>query len=216
MARKKSSIKPDVETLQNDPGYILLLELDFNNLIPFVLKNIRKKSLITFFYAGINLAMLTFIFWYLIQEIIGAEMVWKQILGQSITGILTGTILIIPVHELIHGLVYRLLGAKKIQFGADMQQFIFFVTADRFPVSANQLFLLALSPFLVINSITILLLLFWMPNLLLFAALFLLSHNIMCIGDFAVVNYVMQEKGRVYNFDVISERKSYFYKVLLR
>jgi hypothetical protein len=206
--------KPDVETLRDDDGYDLILELDFNDMIPFVLKNIKRKSALSILYAGINLAMFSFIAFCLINGIKSESMVWGPVLRQVLTGIVAGTILIIPVHELLHGLVYRLLGAKKIRFGTDLQQFIFFVTADRFPVSGREIIYLALTPFMVINIITIFIIVTWFPHLMLFSLFFLLSHNMMCIGDFAIVNYVMQEKRRIYNYDVVDERKSYFYQVL--
>jgi len=206
--------KPDVETLRDDHGYDLILELDFNDMIPFVLKSIKRKSALSIIYAGINLALLLFIAFYLINGIKSVSLAWGPVLRQILTGIFAGTILIIPIHELLHGLVYRILGAKKIRFGTDLQQFIFFVTADRFPVSGREIIYLALTPFTAINIITIFIIVTWFPHLMLFSLFLLLSHNMMCIGDFAMVNYVMQGNKRIYNYDVVDERKSYFYRVL--
>lgn len=214
MKFRSSAIKPDVETLKNDHGYDLILELDFNDMIPFVMKSIRRKSAVSFFYAVINLALLSFIVLFLIKGIKNSSLEWRPVLRQMVSGTFAGTLLIIPIHELLHGLVYRIVGAKKIRFGVDLQQFIVFVTADRYPVSGSEIIYLALTPFIVINAITILLIVFCFPHLILFSSFLLLSHNIMCIGDFAVVNFVMQEKMKIYNYDAVDEEKSYFYKVL--
>ncbi|MCK5134435.1 MAG: DUF3267 domain-containing protein [Bacteroidales bacterium] len=209
----KSTGRPDVNKLKNDPSYRQILELDFNDMIPFVLYNIRKKSFFSLIYAGINIAMLVFIALYIIWGIFGSQHTWSAVIKQSVAGIVAGSILVIPIHELLHGLAYRFLGAKKIRFGADMQQFIFFVTADRYPVSGKELYFLALTPFVMINAATIVLIAACFPQVILFPAFLLLSHNIMCIGDFAIVNYVHNHAhGRVFTFDETERKKSYFYE----
>ena len=128
MASMRSSRTPDIEKLQRDPGYRQILELEFSNMIPFVLSNIRKKGLISFLYVAINVASLAFIILYVIWSLVQFQLTWATVIKQSLSGIFAGSILIIPVHELLHGLAYRILGARKIRFGADLQQFIFFVT----------------------------------------------------------------------------------------
>lgn len=211
----RSTRNPDVKRLQTGAGYRQILELDFNDMIPFVISNIKRKGIASFLYMGINMLSIIYIIFYIISGLMSSEITWQLILRQSLAGLFTGTILIIPIHELLHGLVYRFLGANKIRFGADMKQFIFYVTADSHPVSGRNMFLLALTPFIVINSITIALVLTWFPQTLLFAAFLLFSHNIMCIGDFAVVNFVQLKKGRIYNYDDIEKKKSYFYEELI-
>ena len=121
-------------------------------------------------------------------------------------------VLVIAPHELLHGLAYRIIGARKISFGADLQQFIFYVTASRFPISKHQLVFLAMTPFILINVIVTALTLAWASQFTLFSASLLLCHNIMCIGDYAIVNYVYQQAGKVFSYDVVNERKSYFFE----
>ncbi len=212
----KSPGRPDVEKLKSDPGYRQILELDFNDMIPFVLSNIRKKGIPSLVYAAINVAMLVFIALYLIPGFIGPHLTWSVMIKQSLTGIFAGSILVIPFHELLHGLAYRILGARKIRFGMDMKQFIFFVTADRYPVSGKELYFLALTPFMIINICIISAIATLFPQGILFAAFLLLSHNIMCIGDFAIANYVSTHAhGRVFTFDETEQKKSYFFEELL-
>ena len=208
---KRKLKRMEASQLENNPGYRRVLELDFGEMIPFVLTHIRKRSIISYFYAAVNLGLFTMLLYSLIRGLAMDRLTWSQVFKQSITGILAGSFLIIPVHELIHGIAYKILGAKKIHFGADMKQFIFFVTVDRYPVSGNQLYLLAMLPFLLINLVAAVFLFLWMPQLYLFFSFLLLSHNIMCIGDFAVVNYVYHLPGKVYSFDNVEEKKSYFF-----
>lgn len=208
---KGKTNKIDVARLERDPAYRKILELDFGEMIPFVLVQIRRRSIFSFLYAGINLCLFIFLLYYIVYGLTAGGLTWSGLFRQTVTGILAGSFLIIPVHELIHGVAYRILGARKIHFGADMQQLIFYVTVDRYPVSGKQLYLLAMMPFVLINISAALILLLWAPQFLLFAGFFLLSHNIMCIGDFAVANYVHHIPGKVYSYDVVSEKKSHFF-----
>lgn len=203
---------PDVDTLRSDPSFRLVLELGFEEVIPFVFKQIRTRGAISTLYMGVNLLMLGIILVTLLTGLADRSMTWGSLFRQSITGILAGSVAMIPVHELLHGLVYRLLGAKKIRFGADLRQFLFFVTADRHTISGSQLHLLALAPFLVINLTALVLTLTLLPDVLLFSAFLLLSHNIMCIGDFAISNFVWNAPKKLYSFDEPELRRSYFYE----
>ena len=208
----KADRNPGVETLRSGKEYQLVQELGFQEMIPFVLSHIRERGIMSLIYLGVNLGMLIVIVLYIFAGFLDQQLTWGGLIGQSLAGIFTGSILVIPLHELVHGVAYRLLGAKKIRFGADFQQFIFFVTADRYPVSGRQLHFLALAPFVVINILTIALTLSLFPQKLLFSGFLLLSHNIMCIGDFAIANYVQRADRKLYSFDEPDEKKSYFYE----
>jgi hypothetical protein len=204
--------RPDVNTLQNDPRYRKILELDFSEMTPFVLNNIGGKEKVSVLFMGLNLGTVIFIVAYVMWGLTGDHFDSGTVFWQMLGGVLAGSILIIPPHELLHGAAYRLLGARHIRFGVDFQQFIFFVTADRFPISRNELRLLAMAPFVVINTICIALTAAWLRDWTLFTATLLLSHNIMCIGDFALTSFANKHKGGLYTFDEIEKKKSYFYQ----
>ncbi len=205
---------PDVETLRSNPAYQLVLELGFQDMIPFVMTQIKKKGFFSWLYLTVNLTMLTLALIYSVRGLIDESLTWKRAILQTVTGIAAGSFLIIPIHEMLHGLAYRILGARKIIFGADPGQLIFFVTADRYPVSGNQVHLLTLTPFICINLLTIAAILFLWPGGVLFSAFFLLSHNLMCIGDFAISGFIARTGGKVFTFDEPERKKSYFYKEL--
>ena len=214
-ASARASRIPGVKELQNDPSFRQILELDFNDMIPFVLSNIKRRGIISFFYALVNIGSLVAIVLFLVLELAESHLSWISILKQFAAGVFTGSILVIPVHEFLHGMAFWILGSKKITYGADMQQLIFFVTADRFPVSGRELLFLAKTPFLVINTITIIIVMVWLPQMILFSAFFLISHNLMCIGDFAMVNYVLLQGKKIYTFDEVLGKKSYFYEKMV-
>ena len=203
---------PGVEALRTDPKYRLVDEFSFEDMIPFVFTHIKEKGIMSTIYMAVNLLMLLLVVLIVMVELTGEIISWRILIGQTLAGIASGSILVIPVHEMLHGLTYRILGARKIQFGIDIKQFIFFVTADRCPVSGVQLYFLALTPFAVINLATIVINSLIYPEMILFSAFFLLSHNLMCIGDFAVANYVWRKKGKLYTYDEPEKKKSYFYE----
>lgn len=203
---------PDVEKLRSDPAYHLILELGFQDMVPFVLSQIKRRGFYSWFYFIVNLAALAIILIFSIKGFFDQSLAWKKFALQAVSGIVAGSFFIIPIHELLHGLAYRLLGARKIIFGADLSQMIFYVTANSFPVSGNQVHILTLTPFIIINLVCILLTALLFPGGLLFSAFFLLSHNIMCIGDFAISGFIARTGGRVYTFDEPKIKMSYFYK----
>jgi hypothetical protein len=207
-------LRPDTETLEKGTGYRKILELDFTEIIPFVISNIRKRSAIPLFYLIFNTASLLFIIIFTIGSIRNGQINAGRAGWQIILGIVAGSILVIPPHEILHGLAYWLLGARKIRFGMDLQQFIFYVTADRFPISRKELAFLAMTPFVVINLLIITLTVTWVPQLTLFFTTMLVSHNIMCIGDFAMISYAFSRKGKLYTFDDVDKKKSYFFERL--
>jgi len=203
---------PDVDTLQNESLYRKILELDFSEMTPFVLNNIKGREKVAVLYMALNLATLAFIIVYVVWGLTWGHFDGGKVFLQMMVGVLAGSILIILPHEILHGLAYRLLGARQIRFGVDFQQFIFFVTADRFPISRNELRFLALTPFAVINAVVITLTATLFTEWTLLSATLLLSHNIMCIGDFALTSYANKCKGELYTYDEIENKKSYFYE----
>ncbi len=209
---KTSKHKPDVATLQQENGYRMLLELDFSEMIPFVLSNIRLRGFFSFFYISFNVCFLFFIVLYTLWSVRNGSMNAGNIFWQILAGVLVGSIGVIPPHELLHGLAYRVLGARKIKFGADLQQFIFYVTADRFPISKRELAFLAMAPFVIINLVLIILTAVWFSQITLFSASLLLCHNLMCIGDFAMTSYAYSKKGKLYTYDDTEKKKSFFFE----
>ena len=203
--------RPDVDTLQNENLYRKILELDFSEMTPFVLNHIGGKEKVAVIFMGMNLATALFILIYIVWALAADQMDGGRVFWQILGGIFSGSILIIAPHELLHGLAYRLLGTRHIRFGVDFQQFIFFVTADRFPISRNELRFLALTPFAVINAAIISVTAIWFTEWTLLSATLLLSHNIMCIGDFALLSFANKHKGEIYSYDEIEKKKSYFY-----
>ena len=118
-------------------------------------------------------------------------------------GVLAIVPLVVP-HELIHGLVFKLLGAPRVAYGADWRRLVFHAAAPGHPLTPQEMNLVALAPFALLT-----------PPLLAWVALApaawsyvgigaLLMHTQGCLGDFAMVNYFVRERprgGEVLTFD---------------
>jgi hypothetical protein len=187
-------------------------KLEFDNMIPFVLEQIKRRGAASIFYLMVNAGMLVLIPFLIWSTISSGAMTWPRLILHGFGGAIGGSLLVIPFHEVIHGVAYWLIGARRIKFGVDLQQFIFYVTADRYPVSTKQVTFLALLPFALINLVTIGIVWFIAPDAIIFATIFLLMHNLMCIGDFAIVNFLWRHGGKVYTYDEPEKKVSYFFE----
>ncbi|TAF66939.1 MAG: DUF3267 domain-containing protein [Cytophagales bacterium] len=124
--------------------------------------------------------------------------------------------LLIPLHELIHGLAYRLVGAKKVSYGANLKKFIFYALADKFVVSYKEFIIVALAPFLVVYLVNIILFLV-LPTTGAYACLGLtFVHSLLCGGDFGLLSFFHENKSKqLVTYDDVAKQASYFYSLYL-
>lgn len=131
---------------------------------------------------------------------------------QLATGILFCFTLLIVLHELLHGIAYKLMGAKKIYFGAILSQFIFYAGSDQERFDGRKFRFIALFPFVCILMLGLICLLLF-PEYFLIILTVLFIHTIFCGGDFAVLNFMEQYKlSEIYTFDSREKRETYFYQ----
>jgi len=106
-----------------------------------------------------------------------------------------------------------LLGAKKIRFGADLKQMIFYATAEDFVGGKSEFTIVALAPFVVINFISLFTAVFIFPQNWIFFLSLLLFHNVMCIGDFSMLSFFERHNDKeVYTFDDLKTMTAWFYE----
>jgi hypothetical protein len=196
---------PSIEGLKNDPQFVRAEVIDHDNLMPFVQAYFLRLNPVMVIFALINLASLAAWIFFARQVQDGSGMLFTFILA------LVGVLPLIPLHEWIHGLVYRLQGARDVRYGGSLRKFYFYAIAHRFVVSAGQLVVLALAPLVVISLLCILLA--WLtPLLRSFALALLFVHATAASGDFAILSYLWEQRGKtVYTFDDAETRQSYFY-----
>ena len=124
-----------------------------------------------------------------------------------------GLLVYLVLHELVHGIVYKLLTHEKLTFGISMT--VAFCGVPNIYVSKKTALLAVFAPF-VVFSITFLLCIFLIPDStikLLFIILFGL-HFGGCIGDLYVGFILLKNKGKILVND--TGPKQTFYREVLR
>ena len=206
-------MKISPQEIITDEQFQLIHILSYENVISFVFSHIKKINLATILFFFFNILFLLFGFFKVLEFVASGFISWKYVLLNIFLGFIFYPVLLIPIHELIHALMYKLIGAPKIKFGTDLSQYIFYVAADNYVINFKELLWVALAPFFLISGFF--LLAFHLnhgPYAISFICT-LIAHGTMCIGDFAVLSFFLENGHKdVVNFDKIEEKKSYFYK----
>jgi len=206
-----TSIK--AEDLSDSLKFRKLHELQYDGIVPFVFENIKKKTLSSRFYLFINALYLILLIGITIYGFSSSIINLRQYAINIFWSFAAGSFFVIPFHEGFHGLAYKILGASRIHFGADMRQMLFYVAADRFVIDRKGFYMVALAPFSVINLASLLTMFFVGFYGIVFILSFCLLHNVMCIGDFAMISFYQQNKQKeLYTYDDHKGRISYIYE----
>jgi hypothetical protein len=200
-----------VEDLDDKTKYRQVAAISYHDLIPFILDQLRKKSVLMVSYWCLSIFLLLLAV--RIRIYISGYFPIDKIFIHSLLGSIILPVLIIPVHELLHILPYWLSGARRIRVGMDLKQYLFYVTAHRYVASPAQFKIVALVPFLAI-SLASALLIFYLPGLWKWSlSLFLFVHTTMCAGDFALLNfYYINRNKKIYTWDDADQKIAYFYE----
>lgn len=194
-----------VENLEAE-GYTLQSILTHSEIGNFIKPYFFRRNPVMIFYGVFSLSLLVISVYSLIES--GAFLTH---LSEFSLGIAL-FFLLVPIHELIHGFMYRRAGATKVSYKAEWKKLIFYAMADKFVTYKVPFLYIALAPFVIINSMLILVI-FLAPASQYFiwmGALFM--HTGGCSGDFALISYfyTFWEKDPV-TFDDVKMKVSYFY-----
>ena len=201
---------PRIEELDDSSAYEKVLTLPYGEIAPFVIGHLTRPTLpmiSVWIIAGASL-FLTVWFW----PGLNYPSAGPGIAAGLATGIILLPLLLIPVHEGLHLIPFRLAGAKDIRFGADLRQGIIYVTAHRFVAGTRLFSIVALTPLIIITAAFTALILFsldwwkWILSITLFV------HSTMCAGDTALMGFMNSFAGRrVYTWDDADKNEAYFY-----
>lgn len=190
------------------PEFTLLAEMTHASLAEFVIDHfLRKTSWLTRAHHAMSAATVTAV-------IVVANLTdrsWKACLADLGLALLALFVLVLPVHELLHAAAYRLTGARDIRWDYSLRMAAVWVTAHRFVVTTRPFLLVALAPFVVINSALIAGAIVF-PKLAVFLLFVLLWHLHGSIGDWSLLNFIWLHRERgFWTFDDADEGKSYFF-----
>lgn len=147
----------------------------------FIGAQIKKRS----FTINIYLVFMFVLSWVLISIFI--SIFSGNLLYQLGLGVFSG-LLLIPLHELLHGVYLRALGCNSIDFEWDLFKFRFSCFSNGFVLSKNEYHLFLLAPFITITASLLLLVCFYSQFAVFFLSM-LLMHSSMSAGDFSLVNF---------------------------
>lgn len=202
-----------VDELRQDPRFECWLSLRHEDILPFVQEEFSHRTAILRFYIFLNILLLLLMIalgaWQAYQGLITAG----KIVQFSTLGLALALTVLVPVHEGIHGLAYKMAGAPRVQFGSDIRKFIFFAMADHFVVGRRQFHLVALAPFAAINFFSLLGIFFAPLTYQWLLMGVLLMHTGACAGDFAMLSFFRRHRQEeIYTYDDVAGGMSYFFR----
>lgn len=204
-------MKPTPEEITTGDRYKLILSLEYSEVAEFVLAQLKIRNPVVMLLLLCTTAALI---WTVILSVDIAEYVtFVSILPWSVMGLIVFPILLIPVHEALHVLIFFVFGGRDIRAGADIRNFIVYVTAHRHVVESRPFIAIAFFPFAVITSALLISLWHvtheWQWSL----SLTLLAHTTMCAGDFAMgAFYYANRDKRILTWDDADKKIAYFYE----
>ena len=199
-----------IRTPQEMSGYQQVAIVDHKELIEFVREGLKAQNLISISYWIFNLVFIGFTAFVFAHQLTAGEFAhWDDGLAHLGLGIAVA-FLLVPIHEGIHGLVYKWLGAPKVQYTVNFRKFYFTAQADMFVISGREFLALAFAPFAVL-TLTFFLLMIIFPNLVLFGCGVLIAHTAACSGDFGLAAFVFNyRKADLRTWDDFKAARSYF------
>lgn len=199
------------ESLENN-GYTLIDKLDHKELVPFVQQYLFRMRFWPVFYLGINIILLATIGLMVGTGVsIRADFNTNEALGKAAMGFALA-FLLIPLHEFIHAIAYRLCGAKEISYDADLKKLIFMAITHRFVVGAGEFRFVAIAPFAFITLLGFAVMPFLQGYYIYTALGLIFTHATFCGGDFSILAYLDFHKDKeVVTWDDKVNKVSWFY-----
>jgi hypothetical protein len=200
-----------LEDLDDQTKFRQILRIPYNELIGFILSQLRKKSGLTFFFWSVCIVNL--IITAIVRINISGVYPISDILIHSALGLLIFPVLCIPLHEALHIVPYYISGARNIRVGMDMKQYLFYVTAHRYVASPLQFRIVAIMPFMIISVVSAITVVYVPWGWKWSVSLFMLAHTTMCASDFALLNfYFLNRKKKIYTWDDADQKVAFFYE----
>lgn len=178
--------------MKTENEYSLKDTMSHTDIVGFIKPLMKKRNVYTRIY---NYTMMAGLFlvgaWAGI--VLSAGEYKFQVINHFFLGAMLG-VLMIPLHEWIHGVAYKIMGAESVQYRANWKKFVFYAAADGFPVGFNEFRFVALLPFSVI-SVTGIMIMVWSGfewSTIMFG--FIIGHAACCGGDFGLLSYMHEHK----------------------
>ena len=169
-------------------GFVLMEKLDHPQVTLLVREYLRKATGAAMAYTAINILILAIV----------AVMFWMEIesgratVGELVTRLAYGMAIafaLVPIHELIHGLAYKGLGAPRTSYAVNIRKFSFLAMADHFVASRREFRIIALAPFVTITLAGLAVFLIAELPVRFMVLGMVMTHTAFCSGDFGLLSY---------------------------
>jgi len=217
-------MKPTIEQLHNSPNYELIESFHIDEMGKFLMRELGmkqpektsekpkltvKKLLFLLVFVGIGAA----VGWGIGKLIPKSDGGLDTVFSQFSLAFLAFFVVVLPIHEGIHAIVFKALGAKKVGFGWSTKSMIVYAYAQKFTMTLRENSWVAAMPFIVI-TISLAVLWYLFPQWQVFWGMSLFLHTTACIGDFILIQYYLKNKQHlIYTYDDIEgEKRSYFFR----
>jgi hypothetical protein len=217
-------LRPTVHTLHDSGHYRLVESFTIDEMAQFLVREAgiktrttakakQKKTpglLLTLVLAATGAG-----FGYLIGSAVGSADMEGALLAPGWQLLLAIPVFLIgwlPLHEAIHALFFKLLGAQKVGFGYTSKGMMVYAYSQRFVMTLRENALVAAMPFVIITSLLFLLIVL-VPGLSFLWGITLLIHTLGCIGDFILIRHAWKNRHRaMYTYDDLDEKRTYFFE----
>lgn len=141
-----------------------------------------------------------------------ASQSWVPLGGQLAIGVTSFFLVMLPLHEGIHALFFKILGAGEVGFGYSKKGLMVYAYAQRFVMTLRENALVAAMPFLLITLALIGFMVF-LPGLRAAWIILLLLHTLGCMGDFILIAHAWKNRKKsMYTYDDLGEKRTYFFE----
>lgn len=195
-----------------EPEFLLLDKLTHNDLFSFITKAHKKRNKIFYLFNTINLVFAIVLFSLMLKEIVRGDFRFSIEFTYFSYGMLS-TLLLIPLHEYIHALAYKYVGAKNTSYDMNLKKFYFMAMADKFVANSKEFRIVILAPFITI-TVACAVAFFSLDNIWKYFPLgIFFTHTLFCSGDFGLLSYLEDNKLKdIYTYDNKEKGESYFYE----
>jgi hypothetical protein len=148
-----------------------------------------------------------------IISFIGMKTIGEGFYFKPIWGFFGFFVLVLPLHEWIHGLTFKAMGAKDVGYGFSFKSGMVYAYAQDFVVNMKELAIVAIMPFTLLTPLLIGFYIF-LPFFRIETGLILFMHTLGCLGDFALFRYAtLKNNQKQFTYDDIRYKgMTYYYE----
>ena len=187
--------------------YALLAEMTHTSLAEFVIEYfIRRRTWLVWLHHAMSLAAIAAV----VLMIAAQDLAVGRVFTVFGLAFLTLLIVILPLHELLHAVAYRLMGARDIRWDYSVKMAAVWVVAHHFVATTRPFLFVALAPFTI--NVALIAGAIAYPKLAVYLLFVLIWHLHGAIGDWSLLNFIWIHRRRgFWTFDDADLKKSYFY-----